>query len=185
MSKRGAMPLGTAVAPVEHREAAPDRTTRVDVTWPGLRTWSTPRDRAPVSCVPGRTSHSKRRRGGGAGARRVLPDGRGDGPLRTACAGEPGSAGAGGAGTVPVAGMDPGRLPRDRRRLRGHGGGAASGVAAADRAHRPRRIRPRSPHVRRIGTTTPRRADASLSGASGDTDSSVPLRSGPIGHGLN
>ena len=129
MSKRGAIPLGTAVAPVEHHEAAPARTTRVDVTWPRLRTWSMPRDCAPVSCVPGRTSHSKRRRGGGPGARRVLPDGRGDRPLRTAYAGEPGSAGAGGAGTAPVAGMDPGHLPRDRRRLRNHSGGAASGVA--------------------------------------------------------
>ena len=36
MSKRGAMPFGTVVAPVEHHEAAPVRTTRVDVTWPRL-----------------------------------------------------------------------------------------------------------------------------------------------------
>jgi hypothetical protein len=79
---------------------------------------------APAS---GRTGHPGRRRGVGAPPRRVLSDRRRDGPLCSDRAWTSESRGACGPGAIPVAWLDPGRLPRPCGALRGGLRGPTSG----------------------------------------------------------
>lgn len=156
----------------EHREATTRGGSRTEKRWSSAGQTLAARACPPSSGsadaipTPGRAGRPGHRSGGDTPARRVLPAGRGDGPLRSAGSGTGGPRRACGARAIPVARLDPGRVPRARGALRGGHRRPPPRSCPWPVAHS---VHPGSPRPwsrpSAIGTATRRRADDSLANA--------------------